>query len=164
MYQNFTCNYILPGLGRRYPKRHSTYGRVKVKTIQLFLGKYSVNLFSKTIVNHIRKKSKNCQPKSGKDNATLHVTTLHLVISDCREGGTWWWLEWTGYLYYILLYIIIYNIKRNLLSVCSKVKNANVTHVTCNVPWHFFTKSSYDKARLASPGETESFKGGKSQF
>ena len=24
----------------RYPKRHSTYGRVKVKTIQLFLGKY----------------------------------------------------------------------------------------------------------------------------
>ena len=31
---------LLPGLGRRYPKRHSTYGRVKVKTIQLFLGKY----------------------------------------------------------------------------------------------------------------------------
>ena len=26
----------------RYPKRHSIYGRVKVKTIQLFLGKYSV--------------------------------------------------------------------------------------------------------------------------
>ena len=25
----------------RYPKRHSTYGRVKVKTIQLFLGKYT---------------------------------------------------------------------------------------------------------------------------
>ena len=25
----------------RYPKRHSTYGRVIVKTIQLFLGKYS---------------------------------------------------------------------------------------------------------------------------
>ena len=24
----------------RYPKRHSIYGRVKVKTIQLFLGKY----------------------------------------------------------------------------------------------------------------------------
>ena len=26
----------------RYSKRHSTYGRVKVKTIQLFLGKYTV--------------------------------------------------------------------------------------------------------------------------
>ena len=26
---------------KRYPKRHSTYGRVKVKSIQLFLGKYS---------------------------------------------------------------------------------------------------------------------------
>ena len=26
----------------RYPKRHSTYGRVKVKTIQLFLGKYNI--------------------------------------------------------------------------------------------------------------------------
>ena len=25
----------------RYPKRHSTNGRVKVKTIQLFLGKYN---------------------------------------------------------------------------------------------------------------------------
>ena len=26
----------------RYPKRHSTYGRVIVKTIQLFLGKYKI--------------------------------------------------------------------------------------------------------------------------
>ena len=28
----------------RYPKRHSTYGRVIVKTIQLFLGKYTALL------------------------------------------------------------------------------------------------------------------------
>jgi hypothetical protein len=39
-----------------------------------------VNLFSKTIVNHIRKKSKNCQPKLGKDTAALHVTTLQRYI------------------------------------------------------------------------------------
>jgi hypothetical protein len=35
------CIQLLPGLGRRYPQRHSTYGRVKVKSIQLFLGKYN---------------------------------------------------------------------------------------------------------------------------
>jgi len=28
----------------RYPKKHSTYGRVIVKTIQLFLGKYTLSL------------------------------------------------------------------------------------------------------------------------
>ena len=31
----------------RYPKRHSTYGRVKVKTIQLFPGKYKKLKFTK---------------------------------------------------------------------------------------------------------------------
>ena len=35
------CFKIVSNVKReRYPKRHSTYGRVKVKTIQLFLGKY----------------------------------------------------------------------------------------------------------------------------
>ena len=32
----------------RYPKRHSTYGRVIVKTIQLFLGKYKLRENAKT--------------------------------------------------------------------------------------------------------------------
>ena len=32
---------LLPGLRIKVPNRHSTYGRVKVKSIQLFLGKYS---------------------------------------------------------------------------------------------------------------------------
>ena len=30
-------------IDKEYPKRHSTYGRVKVKTIQLFLGKYKTH-------------------------------------------------------------------------------------------------------------------------
>ena len=34
----------------RYPKRHSTYGRVKLKTIQLFLGKYSVLKMVTTVI------------------------------------------------------------------------------------------------------------------
>jgi hypothetical protein len=29
----------MPGLREKVPRIHSTYGRVKVKTIQLFLGK-----------------------------------------------------------------------------------------------------------------------------
>ena len=32
---------LLPGVRIKVPNRHSTYGRVKVKTIQLFLGKYT---------------------------------------------------------------------------------------------------------------------------
>jgi len=35
---------LLPGIRIKVPNRHSTYGRVKVKTIQLFLGKYSLFL------------------------------------------------------------------------------------------------------------------------
>ena len=35
---------LLPGLRIKVPNRHSTYGRVKVKSIQLFLGKYSCHL------------------------------------------------------------------------------------------------------------------------
>jgi hypothetical protein len=31
---------LLPGIRIKVPNRHSTYGRVKLKTIQLFLGKY----------------------------------------------------------------------------------------------------------------------------
>ena len=31
---------LLPGIRIKEPFRHSTYGRVKVKTIQLFLGKH----------------------------------------------------------------------------------------------------------------------------
>ena len=31
---------LLPGIRIKVPNRHSIYGRVKVKTIQLFLGKY----------------------------------------------------------------------------------------------------------------------------
>ena len=31
---------LLPGTRIKVSKEHSTYGRVKVKTIQLFLGKY----------------------------------------------------------------------------------------------------------------------------
>ena len=31
---------LLPGLRIKVSNKHSTYGRVKVKTIQLFLGKY----------------------------------------------------------------------------------------------------------------------------
>ena len=31
---------LLPGIRIKVSKEHSTYGRVKVKTIQLFLGKY----------------------------------------------------------------------------------------------------------------------------
>jgi len=34
---------LLPGIRIKVPNRHSTYGRVKVKTIQLFLGKYNRN-------------------------------------------------------------------------------------------------------------------------
>ena len=33
---------LLPGVRIKVPNRHSTYGRVKVKTIQLFLGKYII--------------------------------------------------------------------------------------------------------------------------
>ena len=32
---------LLPGIRIKVPNRHSTYGRVKLKTIQLFLGKYN---------------------------------------------------------------------------------------------------------------------------
>ena len=32
---------LLPGIRIKVSKEHSTYGRVKVKTIQLFLGKYN---------------------------------------------------------------------------------------------------------------------------
>ena len=32
---------LLPGLRIKVSNKHSTYGRVKVKSIQLFLGKYS---------------------------------------------------------------------------------------------------------------------------
>ena len=32
---------LLPGIRIKVSKEHSTYGRVKVKTIQLFLGKYT---------------------------------------------------------------------------------------------------------------------------
>ena len=32
---------LLPGIRIKEPFRHSTYGRVKVKTIQLFLGKHN---------------------------------------------------------------------------------------------------------------------------
>ena len=35
---------LLPGLRIKVSNKHSTYGRVKVKTIQLFLGKYIVCL------------------------------------------------------------------------------------------------------------------------
>ena len=34
---------LLPGIRIKEPFRHSTYGRVKVKTIQLFLGKYTLS-------------------------------------------------------------------------------------------------------------------------
>ncbi len=33
---------LLPGLRIKVSNKHSTYGRVKVKSIQLFLGKYIV--------------------------------------------------------------------------------------------------------------------------
>ena len=33
---------LLPGLRIKVSNKHSTYGRVKVKSIQLFLGKYRV--------------------------------------------------------------------------------------------------------------------------
>ena len=33
---------LLPGLRIKEPYRHSTYGRVKLKTIHLFMGKYKV--------------------------------------------------------------------------------------------------------------------------
>ena len=32
---------LLPGLRIKVSNKHSTYGRVKVKSIQLFLGKYN---------------------------------------------------------------------------------------------------------------------------
>ena len=34
---------LLPGIRIKEPFRHSTYGRVKVKTIQLFLGKHKTS-------------------------------------------------------------------------------------------------------------------------
>ena len=33
---------LLPGISINVTNRHSTYGRVKVKNIQLFLGKYII--------------------------------------------------------------------------------------------------------------------------
>ena len=45
----------------RYPKRHSTYGRVIVKTIQLFLGKYS---------------------KWAKDYATFRESVFNILFAD----------------------------------------------------------------------------------
>ena len=38
---------LLPGIRIKVTKRHSTYGRVKVKSIQLFLGKYNPNFWSR---------------------------------------------------------------------------------------------------------------------
>ena len=38
---------LLPGIRIKAPSGHSTYGRVKVKTIQLFLGKYKVHIEDK---------------------------------------------------------------------------------------------------------------------
>ena len=40
--KNYRIIQLLPGLRMRYPKGHSTYGRVKVIIIQLFLGKYTL--------------------------------------------------------------------------------------------------------------------------
>ena len=34
---------LLPGIRIKVSKEHSTYGRIKVKTIQLFLGKYRIS-------------------------------------------------------------------------------------------------------------------------
>ena len=39
---------LLPGLRIKVPNKHSTYGRVKVKSIQLFLGKY-IQCYSATV-------------------------------------------------------------------------------------------------------------------
>ena len=36
----------------------------------------AVNLFSKKVVNHIRKSTKNCQPKSGKDTLISQYHTI----------------------------------------------------------------------------------------
>jgi hypothetical protein len=38
---------LLPGLRIKVSNKHSTYGRVKVKSIQLFLGKYNSFRWSK---------------------------------------------------------------------------------------------------------------------
>ncbi|MBQ9363847.1 MAG: hypothetical protein IJT97_10595, partial [Bacteroidaceae bacterium] len=43
----------------------------------------NVNLFRKKTVNHIRKKSKNCQPKSGKDIIQLSRDKNVTNVTNC---------------------------------------------------------------------------------
>jgi len=47
----------------------------------------SVNLFRKTAVNHIRKKSKNCQSKTGKDKRTSHDWLIRFIRLICTAGA-----------------------------------------------------------------------------